>query len=132
MEEDDQKIIEFRNILKSIKKNVSNKLTYTTQDTLVLNKVVKRLIQFYTLLKPVVYNNKPLNTIPIEELRELFYDTLEEYPRSSYYQNQIEYYLKRDFIDFPLSIDEEQINSFSMMEHYEQPNIIENNIELTE
>ena len=132
MEEDDQKIIEFRNILKSIKKNVSNKLTYTTQDTLVLNKVVKRLIQFYTLLKPVVYDNKPLNTIPIEELRELFYDTLEEYPRSSYYQNQIEYYLKRDFIDFPLSIDEEQINSFSMTEHYEQPNIIENNIELTE
>ena len=132
MEEDDQKIIEFRNILKSIKKNVSNKLTYTTQDTLVLNKVVKRLIQFYTLLKPVVYDNKPLNTIPIEELRELFYDTLEEYPRSSYYQNQLEYYLKRDFIDFPLSIDEEQINSFSMTEHYEQPNIIENNIELTE
>ena len=132
MEEDDQKIIEFRNILKSIKKNVSNKLTYTTQDTLVLNNVTKRLIQFYTLLKPVVYDNKPLNTIPIEELRELFYDTLEEYPRSSYYQNQIEYYLKRDFIDFPLSIDEEQINSFSMTEHYEQPNIIENNIELTE
>lgn len=132
MEEDNKKILEFRGILKSIKNKVLDKLTYNTQDTTVLNKVVKRLIQFYLLLKPVVYENKPLETIAITELEDLFYDTLKEYPRSSYYQNQIEYYLKRDFIDFPFSLDEIQINSFSMTEHYEEPSIIENNMTLTE
>jgi hypothetical protein len=132
MEKDNQKIIEFRSILRSIKSKVLDKLTYNSQDTIILNKVTKRFIQFYLLLKPVVYDNKSLTLIPIEELRDLFYDTLEEYPRSSYYQNQIEYYLKRDFIDFPLSMDEAQINSFTMTEHYEQPHIIENNMLLTE
>ena len=132
MEEDNKKILEFRGILKSIKNKVLDKLTYNTQDTTVLNKVVKRLIQFYLLLKPVVYENKPLETIAITELEDLFYDTLKDYPRSSYYQNQIEYYLKRDFIDFPFSLDEIQINSFSMTEHYEEPSIIENNMTLTE
>jgi len=132
MEEDNQKILEFRGILKSIKKKVLDKLTYTTQDTTVLNKVVKRLIQFYLLLKPVVNDNKPLESIAINELEDLFYDTLKEHPRSSYYQNQIEYYLKRDFIDFPFSLDEIQINSFNTTEHYEEPSIIENNMTLTE
>jgi len=132
MEEDNQKVLEFRGILKSIKKKVLDKLTYTTQDTSVLNKVIKRLIQFYLLLKPVVYDDKPLESIAITELEDLFYDTLKEYPRSSYYQNQIEYYLKRDFIDFPLSLDELQINSFSITEHYEEPSIIENNMTLSE
>lgn len=130
--EDDQKVLEFRRTLKSIKKNVLDKLTYNSNDLNVLNKVTKRFVQFYILLKDVVYNNKPLDTVPIEELRDLFYETLEDYPRSSYYQNQIEYYLKRDFIDFPLSIDEDQINSFSITEHYEQPTIVENNTMLTE
>jgi hypothetical protein len=132
MEEDNKKIVEFRGILKSIKNKVLDKLTYNTQDTTVLNKVVKRLIQFYLLLKPVVYENKPLETIAITELEDLFYDTLKEHPRSSYYQNQIEYYLKRDFIDFPFSLDEIQINSFNTTEHYEEPSIIENNMTLTE
>lgn len=132
MEEDNKKILEFREILRSIKKKVLDKLTYNTQDTMVLNKVVKRLIQFYLLLKPVVYDNKPLETIAITELEDLFYDTLKEHPRSSYYQNQIEYYLKRDFIDFPFSLDEIQINSFNTTEHYEEPSIIENNMILTE
>lgn len=132
MEEDNKKILEFRQILRSIKKKVLDKLTYNTQDTTILNKVVKRLIQFYLLLKPVVYENKPLETIAITELEDLFYDTLKEHPRSSYYQNQIEYYLKRDFIDFPFSLDEIQINSFNTTEHYEEPSIIENNMILTE
>ena len=71
MEEDNKKILEFREILRSIKKKVLDKLTYNTQDTTVLNKVVKRLIQFYLLLKPVVYDNKPLETIAITELEDL-------------------------------------------------------------
>ena len=94
--------------------------------------MTKRLIQFYTLLKPVVFGTKSLESIPIAELRDLFYDTLENYPRSSYYQNMLEYYLKRDFIDFPLSIDENQINSFESFESYSEPVIVENNITLTE
>lgn len=127
MVNDDLKIHEFRNILKSIKQKVLDKFTYNSQNTAVLEKVTKRLIQFYLLLKPVVYDNKPVDTIPIKELHELFYETLENYVRSSYYQNCLEYYLKRDFIDFPFSIDEDKIDTFKSYEHYEQPHIVENN-----
>lgn len=130
--QDDQMIKQFRIIIQTIKKNVLNKFTYKSNDVNIINTIIKRFVQFYIILKPVVYDNKPLETIPIEELRDLFYETLEEYNRSPYYQNKLEYYLKRDFIDFPLSLDEEQIDSFDVVEHYEQPKIIENNTMLTE
>ena len=131
-QKDDQTIKEFRRIIQTIKKNVLNKLSYESNDINIINKIVKRFIQFYIILKPVIYDNKSIETIPIEELKDLFYETLEEYNRSPYYQNKLEYYLKRDFIDFPLSLDEEQIDSFDIVEHYEEPRIVENNTMLTE
>uniref|UniRef100_A0A6C0D8I4 Uncharacterized protein n=1 Tax=viral metagenome TaxID=1070528 RepID=A0A6C0D8I4_9ZZZZ len=131
-QKDDQIIKEFRRIIQTIKKNVLNKLSYESNDLNTINKIVKRFIQFYIILKPVIYDNKSIETIPIEELKDLFYETLEEYNRSPYYQNKLEYYLKRDFIDFPLSLDEEQIDSFDIVEHYEEPRIVENNTMLTE
>ena len=126
MEEDDQKIMEFRNKLKMIKLNVREKYTSKTQDTNAINKVLKVYMKFFDLLSPIVNGTKSLDTLPFQELKESFYDTLEKHPRSSYYQNQIEYYLKRDLKDFPLTLDTEHINSFSLTEHYEEPNIIEN------
>ena len=133
--EDTEKIREFRNTLKSIKKTILDKITYSTQSVSSLKKVSHRLIQFYMLLKPVVVNGLPIETIPIPEVRDLFYNTLDQsiYPRSSYYQNQIEYYLKRDYIDYPFTIDADDINLSA--ESYEvegAPHIVENNIRLTQ
>ena len=128
---DDEKLVEFRNILRKIKESIL-KVTYNTQNTGILNKVPERLKQFYTLLKPVVYHNKNVDVIPIEELRDLFYSTLQEYPRSSYYQNHLEYYLDRDFIKYPFVIDEDRIDSFNVNDTYETAPIVLNNIDLTE
>ena len=132
MDNDTKKILEFREILRKIKLSVLNNITYQNQNTESLNKVTKQLIKFYSLLKPVIYEYKSINTIPIPEIRTLFNETLQQYPRSSYYQNQLEYYLKRDFIDFPFTIDEESIDSFPITDHYDKPDIIDNNSSLTE
>lgn len=128
-EEEIQKIREFRNTLKNIKKTILDKITYSSQSVSSLKKVSHRLIQFYMLLKPVVVDGLSIDTIPISEIRDLFYNTLTN-PRSSYYQNQIEYYLKRDFIDYPFTIDADDIN-VSTGSHG-TPSIIENNILLTQ
>ena len=124
--EDDKKIQEFRSILRKIKLSVLNNTTYENQNTESLKLVTKQLIKFYTLLKPVIFDYKSIETIHIPEIQKLFFETLQNYPRSSYYQNQLQYYIKRDFIDFPFTVDEESINSFPLTNHYESPVIIDN------
>ena len=128
--EDDIKIKEFREVNKNIKKTIMDKVTYSSQSINALKKVSQRLIQFYMLLKPVVYYDKSIEEIPIVEIQNLYYSTL-TYPRSSYYQNQLIYYLKRDLIDFPFTIDDEQINTHGTFEQYSNPDIIDNNLSLT-
>jgi len=132
MDNDSKKILEFREILRKIKLSILNNITYENQTTESLKQVTKQLIKFYSLLKPVIYEYKSIDSIPISEIRTLFNETLQQYPRSSYYQNQLEYYLKRDFIDFPFTVDEGSIDSFPINEHYEAPDIIDNNSTLTE
>lgn len=131
LNDDDIKIKMFRRVLHDIKVNVLNRLTYKTQDTGALTQVSKRLIQFYTLLKPVVLNEIDLYSIEIDELKTIFEPTLNNNMRSSYYENQLSYYLKRDLIDFPFTLDNIEIDSYSPDEHYEEPTIIENNLDLT-
>lgn len=128
---DDTKIRAFRQVLHDIKVKVLNKLTYTTQDTSVLTLVSKRLIQFYTLLKPVVFNEMTLDSIEIDELKTLFESTLGSTVRSNYYDYQLKYYLKRDLIDFPFTLDSIEIDSYKPVEHYDNPVIVENNLDLT-
>jgi hypothetical protein len=103
MAKDDQKIQEFRNILREIKKAVHEKYLYRSQNTNELHNVEKELVKFYKLLYPNVYNYKPLSTIPDEltYLRNKFNETLQVYSRSSYYANRLKYYLTKDLIDFP-------------------------------
>lgn len=129
--EDNQKIGEFRKLLKNIKQTILNKLTYSTQNTSALNKVEHRLIQFYTVLKPAVFHGTP---VKIKEIQELFDDVLNtnKFPRSSYYQNQLEYYLHRDFIEYPFTIDEDDIDEDMKYKSYGEPIIIENNMSLTD
>jgi hypothetical protein len=124
---DDLKIKEFRDLLKIIKENVQDKFTYLSQDTKELEKVTKRLIQFYTVLKPIIYHYKPLSIVPIKELQDMFYSVLQEYPRSSYYQNRLEYYLKHDLLYYPFTntVDKSNTDSHSSYK------IVANKISLT-
>ena len=128
IEEDDKNIEKYRSILKKIKIGVLNTNTYSEQNTNALNKVRKQLLQFYQVLEEVVFNNVAVSKIPIQALQKVFYDVLEGYPRSPYYQTRLEYYLKRDFLDYPFTIDEDRINTFG--DSQKNP-IIPNNIGLT-
>ena len=103
IEKDDEKIQEFRTILKEIKKAVQDKYLYRSQNINELNNVEKELIKFYKILYPIVYYYKPLSVIPDEltALRNKFNVTLNEYPRSSYYDNRLKYYLTSDLISYP-------------------------------
>jgi len=103
IENDDKKIEEFRNILKEIKLAVQEKYLYRSQDTNELNNVEKELIKFYRILYPIIFYYKPLTTIPkdLVALRNKFYETLQEYPRSSYYDNRLKFYLTNDLLSFP-------------------------------
>lgn len=103
IENDNEKIQEFRTILKEIKKAVQDKYLYRSQNVNELMNVEKELIKFYKVLYPIVYYYKPLSVIPDEltALRNKFNVTLSQHPRSSYYDNRLKYYLTSDLISYP-------------------------------
>lgn len=107
---EDEKIDEFRECLRRIKQ-IALEETYTSQSKKTLENVQEELKKIYFILKPVIYDNKPLNTIEFQELKEFFYDILKDNNRSFTFQNSLEYYLKRDLIEYPFIIDEKVINS---------------------
>ena len=104
MKRDDEMIVKFRNILRKIKETVQDKYTLKSQDTSVVNRVEKELTQFFEILYPIVYRLKSIDTIPekLINLRKYFKETLQDYQRSSYYQNLLQYYLIHDLIKYPL------------------------------
>ena len=124
---EDEKLEEFREALRRIKK-IALEETYDNQSTSTLEDIQDKLKKIYFILKPIVYENKSVETINMDELKELFYDIFDDTPRSFSFQNQLEYYLKRDLIDYPFTIDERTINSQSLYSN----TIIDNNNLLTE
>jgi len=116
MERDDKMISKFRMNLQKIKVSIQNKYTLNTQDVTVLNTINKELTQFFEILNPIIFLLKSINTIPdkLIDLRNNFSETLEDYPRSSYYQHLLQYYLIHDLLKYPMD-----------------NNIVQNNTELT-
>ena len=124
---EDEKIEEFREALRRIKK-IALEETYNNQSTSTLEEIQDKLKKIYFMLKPIVYENKSIETISMDELKELFYDIFDDTQRSFTFQNELEYYLKRDLIDYPFTIDDKTINSQSVYSDA----IIDNNNMLTE
>ena len=104
MEKDDIMISKFRDALQKIKVSVQNKYTLKSQNTSMLRNVEKELTQFFGILNPIIFCLKSLDTIPdkLQSLKNNFKDTLQNYPRSSYYQNMLQYYLIHDLIKNPI------------------------------
>ena len=123
--DDDTKIQEFRKVLKAIKKSTLNKYTSDTQDISAVDKVVKKLEQLHRLLRPVAQGTMTFDQIPIKEIKDLFYTTLSP-EMSKHYKILLEYYLERDLIDYPLTLDEEVIDTYDKDEKYIHPKIIPN------
>jgi len=128
-------IKEFRYIIQKLKKSIIQNRTLESQDISSLRTVLEpELNKLFLLLRPIIENYKPVSTIPDEDLQNLFYRTLEEYPRTPIYQNELIYYLYRDLIEYPLIIDRNVIDEFVNKKNREQtgmPEIVENNNSLT-
>jgi len=119
---EDEKIEEFREAIRRIKK-IALEDTYDNQSTTTLEDIQNKLKKIYFILKPVVYENRSIETISMNELKELFYDIFDNSVRSFTFQNQLEYYLKRDLIEYPFSIDEKSIDAQTIYSN----TIIDNN-----
>lgn len=133
MDTDEKHIQEFRYIIQKIKKDLIQRKTLESQNTSYLLTVLEpELHKLFLLLRPIIEQYKPVSTLPDEDLQQLFYRTLEEYPRTAMYQNNLLYYLNRDLIEYPLVIDNKIIDEYKK---YKEPNgmptVIENNTELT-
>ena len=130
---------EFRYVIQKLKKSIIQNRTLESQDISQLRTVLEpELNKLFLLLRPIIENYKPVSTIPDEDLQNLFYRTLQEYPRTPTYQNELIYYLYRDLIEYPLIIDtnaiDDYINKKQINKTVQQdgmPQIIENNNSLT-
>lgn len=119
---EDEKLEEFREAIRRIK-IIALEDTYDNQSTSTLEDIQDKLKKIYFILKPIVYENRSIETIGMNELKELFYDIFDDSVRSFTFQNQLEYYLKRDLIEYPFSIDEKSIDAQSIYSN----TIIDNN-----
>jgi hypothetical protein len=132
-------INEFRYVIQKLKRSIIQNRTLESQNISALRTVLEpELNKLFLLLRPIIENYKPVSTIPDEDLQNLFYRTLQEYPRTPTYQNELIYYLYRDLIEYPLIIDtnviDDYINKKNRREPIEQngmPDIVENNNSLT-
>jgi hypothetical protein len=128
-------INEFRYVIQKLKRSIIQNRTLESQDISSLRTVLEpELNKLFLLLRPIIENYKPVSIIPDEDLQNLFYRTLEEYPRTPIYQNELIYYLYRDLIEYPLIIDRNVIDEFANKEKLKQtgmPEIVENNNSLT-
>ena len=133
--DDSQHIKEFRYIIQKLKKSIIQNRTLESQDISSLRTVLEpELNKLFLLLRPIIENYKPVSIIPDEDLQNLFYRTLEEYPRTPIYQNELIYYLYRDLIEYPLIIDRNVIDEFAHKKTLKKtgiPEIVENNNSLT-
>lgn len=108
------KVIVFRTILQNIKKTILDSLLYESQDNANLNKAIQHMNDLYGLLLPIVTRKKGLDSLAQQPhlqglLRRIFTDEEEDDP---VFYSQLEYYIKRDLIMFPLTLDTIRINSF--------------------
>jgi hypothetical protein len=124
---EDEKIEEFREALRRIK-NIALEESYNNQSISTLEGIQDKLKKIYFILKPVVYDNNSIETISMNELKELFYHIFDDSARSFTFQNQLEYYLRRDLIDYPFSIDDKNIDAQSIYSN----TIVNNNNLLTQ
>ena len=132
---DSEHIKEFRYIIQKLKKSIIQNRTLESQNISSLRTILEpELNKLFLLLRPIIENYKSVSIIPDEDLQNLFYKTLEEYPRTPIYQNELKYYLYRDLIEYPLVIDKNLIDEFVNKENLKQtgmPKIVENNNSLT-
>ena len=105
---DEQRINQFRELIRQIKESTIDGIVYETQDVKVLNDVKSRLTEIYSLLRDAL-KGKPISNTGISKLFAPIFD-----PRPTTDQaSKMLYYARRDLIMFPLTPDTNRINSVS-------------------
>ena len=92
------KIEEFREKLRGLKEAILNSVVYKSQDVKVLNMITSEMMQEYKNLRSVLRNSD----IPDSEKRVMMY------------------YLRRDLLMFPFTLDNKRINSLPEKNSMEQ------------
>jgi hypothetical protein len=99
----------FRELVRQLKKATIEGVVFETQDVKVLNEVTGRLAEIFVILRDALKGKRIENP----ELAALFTPVLD--PPSITHEEAVDilYYLRRDLIMFPLTLDTERINSVS-------------------
>lgn len=118
MSEEDTKVLMVRQLISSLKKKILESITLKTQDTNQIREVEKVFKELYHAIRKVVEKKEPFESLSPYSLDLIFRDLLDQ-DLTDDDRDMIMYYIRRDLITFPFTIDTFHINS----------NLVENNTE---
>jgi hypothetical protein len=109
-EEEDTKIRMLRQIISSLKKKILETITLTSQDKKKIEEVRKIFKEIYFAVRKVIEKGEPLETLEPFSLDFLFRDLLDQ-TLTEDDRDTMMYYLRRDLLTYPFTIDTIHINS---------------------
>lgn len=109
-EEDTTQLFLFRQLIGSLKKKILESTTLTSQNVKQIQEVQKVFKEIYHAIRKVVEKNEPFDTLEPYSLDLIFRDLLDQ-PLSDDDRDMMMYYLRRDLLTYPFTIDTFHINS---------------------
>lgn len=109
-EEENTKILMLRQIISSLKKKILESNTLTSQDTKQIQEVQKILKEIYFAVRKVIEKREPFETLEPYSLDLIFRDLLDQ-TLTDDDRDTMMYYLRRDLLTYPFTIDTIHINS---------------------
>jgi hypothetical protein len=100
----------FRQIISSIKKKILESMTYTTQDSNQIYKIEKIMKELYNAIRKVLEENAPISSLEPFSLDVLMGEIVTE-KLTDEERDELLYYVRRDLITFPFTLDTLHINS---------------------
>lgn len=109
-EEENTKVFMFRQLISSLKKKILESITLETQNTNQIREVEKVFKEIYHAIRKVVEKREPFETLAPYSLDLIFRDLLDG-DITEDDRDTIMYYLRRDLLTYPFTIDTFHINS---------------------
>jgi hypothetical protein len=100
----------FREIISSIKKKILETMSYTSQNANQIYEIEKVMKDMYSAIRKVIEEKAPISSLEPFSLNLVFDDILND-SLSDEERDELMYYLRRDLITFPFTLDTIHINS---------------------